>query len=240
MNSVFKLKTIDDLHRIIILQQHMRQRAATELDNLISEFITVENQHDEENLAAQSIPKETGLLRKWAASPTFTELESMPTLSSNHGTGATFAVAALAGELLMSKVRAMAPDFARAHMVFLMLMLSELHEPAVDVSELPDVFRKTLTINPEGQPSPKDEAAVMQSLCTVIEALLNVLVVHDLLEKEKKGYRTTSLGVRVMLHLFDAQRVIDAIVHAHQALQTERMRVSSDTPTTDSIKHGGV
>lgn len=225
MGRLFEIRTVNELHHILNLQRSVTRQATLALDEIVKGVSTPSNQEDEEYLGRITMERECLLLEKYARLPTLTEHERNPSLKTMTHTGATFGVAAIVGEVILSHIRTIANKFPNAHRMLLMVMLAEFDKPVSEDIDLVDTFvrsmkvelTETLAVITEEE----RKRLLRAMLHPVAEAMVLVCKQYKLLAHEEEGWVITPIGQRVMMHLFDAQRFIDSVADAHKRLQSE-------------------
>src|SRR5271166_2806341 len=116
---LFRIKTVEDLKKVLMRQKLCTRQAAEELAKIASNeaLQTIEGEPEEKQkekvftiMKAESI-----LLEKYGMNPTMTELNAMPhTPDLAIKWGATFGVALLVGELILEQVRQLQGTFEHA------------------------------------------------------------------------------------------------------------------------------
>lgn len=227
MGRLFEIHTIKELHHILQVQRSITRQASMALDEIIQGVQSPATDQDEEYLARITMERERQLLEKYARLPTLTELDREPKLATAMHSGATFGVAAVVGEVILSHIRVMAPVFIAAHRLLLMVMLAEFDKPASDDINLVQTFSRSIKAQlDEKATGPLTEAErrrLFESMLSkVAEAMVLVTSKYGLIENvNNEGWVLTGMGQRVMMHLFDAQRFIDSVAEAHRRFQRE-------------------
>jgi hypothetical protein len=224
MGLLLEMRTVEDLHRAIQLQRTVSRNVTQEIDELIKGVSTEENQHDDEYHARIMMQREQELLIKYAHKPTLIEHERFPALRLGEPAGATFGVATVMGEVMLANVRALTPVFPRAHRTLFFVMLNEISKPNSDDGDLIDTFMRAMTIELKDQDwsvTEQERKRLLRAMITPLaEAMVMVALQYGMIDQVRDGgYVITSVGARVLLHLFSAQKFIEAISEAHTRLQ---------------------
>lgn len=224
MGQLFAIRTIDELNHLLSQQRSMSRQMTLELDDIVRGVWTPANQDDEEYLAQTTMRRERELLRKYAVLPTLTEHERSPALRGAMQPGATFAVAAIVGEVILAHVRTNSDVFPRAHRMLLMVMLHEFDKPVSEDGDLVDTFVRSMRVDltEEMQSlSPEERRRLLHAMLQPLaEAMIVVGEQFGLIEDvSEQGWVLTDMGQRVMLHLFDAQRFLESVADAHRRFQ---------------------
>lgn len=235
MSKPLEIGNIQEMRHFLTLQQSTTRQATMELDELIRNVCTPDNEHDDEYLARVIMEKERDLLQQYACLPTLIEHAASAQLRAAMQPGATFAVAAIVGEVLLSHVRTLTNAFARVHRMLFMLMLSTLAKPQADEVDLTETFIRVMHVDLRADVAPVSERerhkVLYRLVRPVAEAMVAVALQYGLIEESGdnacQAYQVTSLGERVMVHLFAAQRFLTAVGDAHAKLQREATGGSS-------------
>lgn len=226
MGKLFEINTINELQYILGLQRSVTRQATLALDEIIKGVATDENKDDEEYISRITMQRETELLEKYARLPTLTELDRNPMLRNIAQSGATFGVAAIVGEVILAHLRVMVNVFPHAHRMLLMVMLAEFDKPVSEDIDLVDTFVRSMKVELSesvGVITEEERRRLLRAMLRkVAEAMVLVCNQYRLIENIRdEGWILTSLGQRVMAHLFDAQRFIDSVADAHRRLQSD-------------------
>ncbi len=226
MGKLFAINTINELQYILHLQRSISRQATLALDEIFQGIVTEENWDDEEYLARITMQRESELLEKYARLPTLTELDNNPMLKTVTHSGATFGVAAIVGEVIMSRLRVIANVFPTAHRMLLMVMLAEFDKPASEDIDLVETFYRSMKVELNesvGVITEEERRRLLRSmLFSLAQAMVLVCEQYRMIANvNDEGWILTPLGQRVMVHLFDAQRFIESVLDAHHRLQSE-------------------
>lgn len=185
------LNSIDDLKKVLVIQQAITRQAETEIDALIK------------LKPAQYVAAAKRLLKKYAGYPTFTEFADKPDLANSYKWGATIGVAALLGGLVIRYIQHLQPKFAPiVHTVFL-ITLMELSNPT-HTSLLAALEDKI------------GHAFPSQSLRPLLETVVVVSASFGLMSNRNKNATLTLTGQRVLLHWADIECFIDEVTEAQR------------------------
>ncbi len=233
MGQLFAIRTLSELNHLLHQQRSMTRQATSELDDIIKNVCTPENHEDEEYIASITMQREFELLERYAVLPTLTEHERNVHLRDAMQPGATFAVAAIVGNVILSHLRAMANVLPRVHRMLLMLMLSEFDKPVSEDIDLVETFVRSMKIELReslGSISEEERHKLLTAMLRPLaEAMVLVTNQYRMIENiEGEGWAITPVGQRVMMHLFDAQRFIESIGDAHRRFQRELVRESTN------------
>jgi hypothetical protein len=223
MAQVLHIRTVEDLHKSILLQRSVTRKVTQELDDIIKKVVTEENKDDDEYLARMFMEHEVQLLTLYATRPTLIEYERSPSLSGVMEAGATFGVTAIVGDVLLANVRILADVFPKAHRSLLLILLDEISKPSSEDVDLVETMMRSMRIELATNPDPDEHQRLVRAMLTPLaKALLTVMLKYNLLAQpngEDEGYIVTALGQRVLLHLFAAQKFVEAVTEAHHRLQ---------------------
>jgi hypothetical protein len=227
MGRLFEIRTINELHHLLQVQRLVTRQASMALDEIFQDVQSPATETDETYLAQITMERECQLLEKYARQPSLTEMERDPQLVNSFHPGATFGVASVVGEVILSHIRTMAPMFANAHRLLLMVMLSEFDKPTSDDIDLVQTFSRSIRVQLDekqtGDLSPSERQRLLHGMLSKLaEAMVLVSNQYKLIENvNNEGWVLTPIGYRVMVHLFDAQRFIDSVADAHRRFQQE-------------------
>jgi hypothetical protein len=224
MGQPLEIRTVEDMHRVIQLQRTTTRSVTQEIDEIAMSVTTQDNQNDDEYLAEAMMARERELLEKYSNLATLIEHERYPGLRGGMQAGATFGVTTIIGEVLLANIRVLCPAFARAHRSLIFIMLNEISKPSSDDNDLVDTFMRSMAIElkkDDWEITAQERQRLLRAMMTPLaEAMVRVSIKYGLIESiDDEGYTITSLGTRVMLHLYSAQKFIEAIAEAHTRLQ---------------------
>lgn len=227
MGQLFGIRTIKELHHLLQVQRSVTRQASMALDEIFQGLQSPATDNDDEYLARLTMERECQLLEKYARLPTLTELEKHPQLMTAMHPGATFGVAAVVGEVILTHIRTMANVFVNAHRLLLMVMLAEFDKPTSDDIDLVQTFMRSIHVELDakqtGELTEGERQRLLRGMLSKLaEAMVLVCNHYRLIENvNAEGWVLTPLGERTMFHLFDAQRFIDAVADAHRRFQRE-------------------
>jgi hypothetical protein len=133
---------------------------------------------------------------------------------------------AVIGEVLLAKVREENPQLVKAHRQLLAIFLSDVMSTNDGNVDLVASAERSLKLEVTGSLaalSEQDRTVYLRGfIASVIETLLQVTHTYGLIEEvEEGGFFITNLGRRVLLHLLDSQKFIDAVAQAHTRLKAQ-------------------
>lgn len=227
MQDFLHVRTVNELNQALSRQRALTRQALVELDAISERMLprslaeASELEMEEAWLAFKR--EEIRLLERYAGMPTLTEFEQMPGLTGLAKEGGTFGVAALVGEVVLSIILSLEPQFARIHRLVLMLLLRELDSPTPADEDLVDTVLRFVTIELKDSDTLGEAThhALRRGIVRpMVEAMLMATEEYAMVESpDHHGFILTSLGKRTMLHMFDSQRFVEAITAAHRRLQ---------------------
>ncbi len=199
MKSPILINSVEEINKVLFIQQAVTQAAEAEMLALISD--------DPEEYFAQ----ESRLLAKYAGYPTLSEFRRNPQLTNVHKWGATFGVATLVDNLIVKEAQTLQPRFApllrRMYFIFLMELDQPKHKYLIDV--LIDDFKDRVIVD-EGTIDQKQKF-VRATVGNILQTFILVSEQFGVTTLDKKQTSITPIGKRLLAHLADAARFIDSI-----------------------------
>jgi hypothetical protein len=241
---IVNLRTVEDLKKVLFVQQVVTRQAREELLAVASDACLIQNPEDLARgpgneftkKAAAFIEDERGLLRKYANNPTMTEFNLIPNLAGGTHWGATFGVALLVGELVLEQMKVLEKDFEPVLRGLLTILLIEMNSPKSGdlAGTLVKAINFTLTRKDGSVVSEEEQAAYgKRAGAHLTRSFLSVCSGYGMVEATSEtDWVLTPLGRRILLHLLDIEKFVGLLVDAHTRFQKQR----SDLTKTRNTK----
>lgn len=229
------LRKLDDLKVLLTRQKLITRQAALDLAAIVTndsvqniEGETEENQRDK---ALTIMLAEAKLLDHYSKWPTFTEYNAMPPKKAEAMKwGATFGVAVIVGELILEQVRQVQGQFENALLPLYVILLAELADPKHEFMIEPLELAIRMDISDKSGkkiPVETQQALKRQLVRQLAETFALVSTGYGIMGVHEGGaYSLTPTGLRVLLHLKDAQRFVLELSAAHKRFQEEKPKLS--------------
>ena len=225
--QVVKIDTLEDLKKALFLQKQMTRRAHDELQTVAGDNILDGDPNPDPETVKKFMKDEADLLKTYAFRLTLTEWAMGGIEAGNTAQwGATFGVALLVGELILSQVNSMHPGYGSAVkglFVNLLTLENRLRLNGEDISEINSLIMNFNVTKADGTPIESDatKATIRKGLQEVLHTIIATGIEYGLFEETETGHQITKTGHRVMLHMHDIQKFVDTLAAAHARFQNE-------------------
>ena len=230
LKPVVDIQRQSDLHHLLLQQKIINRQAMLELHRIADNLPLPEDEQAEMQIAVQAIESEAALLAKYASYPTLQNFADQPDLRTLTRWGATFGVALIVGEIILKHIKALCVDFEKAHRGLLTALMLEMDNPRGD-GNLPMAMTRAITISFDQATHLISEEerhqVIYNKMSNLAYHMLLVLKQYKLVEAMEDCFVLTTVGRRVLFHLLDAQRFIDAVTLAHKRFQEKAEEVAA-------------